>query len=114
MAGSKPGERRGGRQKGTPNKITADIKALAAVHSQDALNTLAEIARNGESEQARVAAANSLLDRAYGKPRQEIEHSGSIRRAADMSEDELLDIAARGRAGAAEAAGGTKEPDRVH
>lgn len=26
--GSKPGERRGGRAKGTPNKITGDIKAM--------------------------------------------------------------------------------------
>lgn len=26
MAGSKPGERRGGRQKGTPNKLTRDVK----------------------------------------------------------------------------------------
>ena len=33
MAGSKPGERRGGRQKGTPNKTTAATKAmLEAVH----------------------------------------------------------------------------------
>jgi hypothetical protein len=27
--GSKPGERRGGRQKGTPNKATAEVKVLA-------------------------------------------------------------------------------------
>lgn len=26
--GAKPGERRGGRQKGTPNKLTADIKSM--------------------------------------------------------------------------------------
>lgn len=26
--GSKPGERRGGRQKGTPNKLSGDIKAM--------------------------------------------------------------------------------------
>jgi hypothetical protein len=26
MRGSKPGERRGGRRKGTPNKVTADLK----------------------------------------------------------------------------------------
>lgn len=26
--GSKPGERRGGRQKGTPNKIAADVRAM--------------------------------------------------------------------------------------
>lgn len=30
MAGSKPGERRGGRQRGTPNKRTADQKAFLA------------------------------------------------------------------------------------
>jgi hypothetical protein len=29
-AGSKPGERRGGRQKGTPNKMPSDIKAMIA------------------------------------------------------------------------------------
>jgi hypothetical protein len=37
MAGSKPGERRGGRQKGTPNKATADIKALAQEHTEAAM-----------------------------------------------------------------------------
>lgn len=26
--GSKPGERRGGRQKGTPNKLSGDVKAM--------------------------------------------------------------------------------------
>jgi len=26
--GSKPGERRGGRKRGTPNKFTADVKAM--------------------------------------------------------------------------------------
>lgn len=44
--GSKPGERRGGRQKGTPNKLTADLKAtiegaLAAVGGQVYLETVA-------------------------------------------------------------------------
>jgi len=28
MSGSKPGERRGGRQKGTPNKFTAQLKEM--------------------------------------------------------------------------------------
>lgn len=28
MRGSKPGERRGGRQKGTPNKIPSDLKVM--------------------------------------------------------------------------------------
>jgi hypothetical protein len=34
--GSKPGERRGGRQKGTPNRVTAEVKALA--HKGDELS----------------------------------------------------------------------------
>ena len=33
-----------------------------------ALQTLAEIAERGENESARVAAANALLDRGWGKP----------------------------------------------
>jgi hypothetical protein len=37
---------------------------------------LASIAENGVSEAARVSAANSLLDRAYGKPVQAMRHSG--------------------------------------
>lgn len=33
--GSKPGERRGGRQKGTPNKITGDVKAMVLTALQN-------------------------------------------------------------------------------
>ena len=45
--GSKPGERRGGRQKGTPNRLTADLKsavlgALAAKGGQKYLEKVAE------------------------------------------------------------------------
>lgn len=71
--GSKPGERRGGRQKGTPNKATADIKALASVYSRDAVGTLAAIMADAEKPPAaRVMAAKELLDRAHGKAPQAI------------------------------------------
>ncbi len=33
MPGSKPGERRGGRQKGTPNKVTAELRGAAQSHN---------------------------------------------------------------------------------
>lgn len=66
--GAKPGERRGGRQKGTPNKTTATLKELARQYTPDALKTLAQIMVSGESEAARVSAANAILDRGYGKP----------------------------------------------
>jgi hypothetical protein len=37
---------------------------------------LVKIATSGKLESARVAAASHLLDRAWGRPRQAIEHSG--------------------------------------
>lgn len=68
----------GGRVAGTPNKATASLKALAGNYTAQALETLASIMNDVEqSAAARVAAANSLLDRAHGKPRQELEHAGS-------------------------------------
>lgn len=68
--GSKPGERRGGRQKGTPNKATADVKALAQKHGPAAIAEAVRIMKDSESDQARMSAINCILDRAYGKATQ--------------------------------------------
>ena len=68
--GFRPGS---GRKPGVPNKLTADIKALASEYGPEALETLVHIMTEGESEQAQIAAAKELLDRGYGKPRQEFE-----------------------------------------
>ncbi len=75
--GSKPGERRGGRQKGTPNKATSEIKDVARKYGPAAIAEAAKLAGlvNGgegkaDSEAARVSALNILLDRGYGKPSQ--------------------------------------------
>jgi hypothetical protein len=48
IRGSAPGERRGGRQKGTPNKVNTDLKAmilgaLAGAGGQDYLQRQAEL-----------------------------------------------------------------------
>lgn len=64
------GVRIGGRQKGTPNKATADIKALAQKHVATAMTELARLATSAESEAARVAAIKELFDRGFGKSRQ--------------------------------------------
>jgi hypothetical protein len=42
--GSAPGERRGGRAKGTPNKVTLEVKALASQHGPQAIQELARLA----------------------------------------------------------------------
>jgi hypothetical protein len=41
------------------------------------LRTLVKVAKDGESEAARVTAASALLDRGYGKPTQSHEHTGA-------------------------------------
>lgn len=73
MRGCKPGERRGGRAKGVPNKITADVKAIAQRYAPEAFEELARLAKQAESESARVAAIKEILDRAYGKSKQTVE-----------------------------------------
>jgi hypothetical protein len=66
--GSKPGERRGGRTKGTPNKATRTLREIAREYTEEALEALVAVLRDGESEAARIQAANAILDRGYGKP----------------------------------------------
>lgn len=90
------GRREGaGRPQGARSRATKAHKAtlsdLAREHTDTALRALVDIAKKGESENARVAAANSLLDRAYGKPTQSHEHKGAIGTydLTKMSDDEL-------------------------
>ena len=44
------------------------LSELAKTYTEEALDTLVDVARNGRTDAARVSAANALLDRAYGKP----------------------------------------------
>lgn len=76
------GKREGaGRPKGSRSAATKDeianLSEMAKMHSPDALEALVKIAKDGESEAARVSAANSILDRAYGKPQQAVDHTSS-------------------------------------
>lgn len=69
------GRKTGGRQKGTPNKATADIKAIAQKYSPGAILELAKMAgltgeEPAESEQARIRACEIILERAHGKATQ--------------------------------------------
>lgn len=104
MTKSKRGGRRegAGRPQGAQSRATkvhkASLSELAREHTSTALSALVDIAQKGESESARVAAANSLLDRAYGKAPQSLQHSGptggpiqtvALDRLKGMEEEEL-------------------------
>src|SRR6516162_8456026 len=57
----------GGRPKGF-----AEVRELAREHTVAAIKKLVSIMTTGQSEQAQLRAANSLLDRGWGKPTQPI------------------------------------------
>lgn len=93
-----------GRPQGAKGRATLQAKAtlseLAREHTDLALSVLAEVARNGASDSAKVAAANALLDRGYGKPPQAIEHSGDLPGfypMADLTDEQLEALEAIGR-----------------
>ncbi|WP_240233603.1 hypothetical protein [Devosia lacusdianchii] len=75
--GIRPGA---GRPQGGKSRATKQAKAtlseLARAYTTTALNVLVSVAQKGESESARVAAANAILDRGYGKPKQSHEVAG--------------------------------------
>jgi hypothetical protein len=60
--GSKPGERRGGRKAGTPNKVTKDARARFRAMAQQVEPTLLQAGLDGN-----IAAIKEIFDRAYGK-----------------------------------------------
>jgi hypothetical protein len=101
--GKRPGA---GRPAGVPNKITADIKALAQVHAETAITELATILTTSENDQARIAAAKELLDRGFGKATQHAEVTGKDgaplvpnKSAKEMTDDELAAYIGAGGAG---------------
>lgn len=69
----KPGQ--SGNPGGRPKEV-GHVRDLARQHTELALRTLIEIAARGTPDRARVAAAEALLDRAWGRPPQEITGPG--------------------------------------
>jgi hypothetical protein len=64
-----------GNIRGRP-KFYGPIQELARLETEAALQTLVEIMHKGKPDAARVAAAQAVLDRAWGRPLQALEHSG--------------------------------------
>jgi hypothetical protein len=56
---------------GRPGGV-AEVRKLAQAHTPEAIACLVKEMNDGKTSHARIAAANALLDRAYGKPTQPI------------------------------------------
>lgn len=68
-----------------------DIVDLAQQYGPACINTLVDVANNG-SDTARVSAANSILDRGYGKAKQGVELSGEINATIKLPDDLVSDV----------------------
>ena len=79
--------------------MLGDFQELAREHTIEALDVLVQIILNEKAPpNARVAAANTLLDRAYGKPPQfNTGDAQSFKKAIDMPDDELATIVSRAK-----------------
>lgn len=85
--GTRPPNAGKGRVKGVPNKVTADVRALAQQFGPDAILGLAVLAglrpaikrlpniKPATNETAQGMAMDKLLDRAYGKATQPMQHT---------------------------------------
>jgi hypothetical protein len=102
-------------QSGNPSgrlKIPADVKEMARGLTKEVIATLAAVMRDAAApHSARVRAAETLLDRAWGRP----ETSANIRISRDVRDlttaEILAALAAFGVVGAEES---PDEPDVVH
>lgn len=118
------GKKTGGRIKGVPNKATIEIKAVAQQWGPAAIKALAGLAgldpkgTQAESEQARIAAMNIILDRAYGKAAQPLTGEGgegavamtvTVDRPPDETREQWIERRAR-EIGAGAAVGATARP----
>ena len=98
-------------------KAPIDIRSLARSHTRSALKTLSGIMNEKSApHSARVRAAEALLNRGWGMPKQEMTIEDK-RQLSTLSDAELEAIAtgeARGGNGAAEPESGPPGTDSVH
>ena len=67
---------------GTPKKqIPRDLGSLARSHADNAIMTIAGLMKDGIEESTRLRAADILLDRGFGRPKQDNTHTlqGEVR-----------------------------------
>ena len=73
------------------HRIITDVKAAARSHTAAAFETLVEAMQSEKAPwAARISAAIAVLDRAWGRPSQAVEHAGAV--AVEQTTTSQLDI----------------------
>lgn len=57
----------GGRKPGVQNKVSREVRALAMLHADAAINSLVSLMTDAQNESVRLAAAKEVLDRSCGR-----------------------------------------------
>ena len=83
------GQKTGGRQRGTPNRATAEIRAAIQLHGDELVDALLALTKS-DDERVRLGAIQTALDRGYGKAVQHIEEEISIYDSLGFDEKETL------------------------
>jgi hypothetical protein len=83
-----------GNPKGRPS-IKGEVETLARVHTVEAVETLVALMRNGSSDGVRMAAANAVLNRGWGLPRQAVDGSLTVVPAKQISQMSIEEVEAR-------------------
>ncbi len=89
MAAHKGCIKTGGRKKGTPNKITADIKAAFRLHGDELVKALLALTKS-KDERVRLGAIQAALDRGWGKAVQHTEAEISVYDSLSLDEQQAL------------------------
>lgn len=112
------GKREGaGRKPGSLNKLTFEqkrtLQEIAGEYTDEAIETLANIMRDDKAPHAaRATAANSILDRAHGKPKQPIDHELDLSKLTD-DQAIALAIALGAHPSVVQGVGGDRAPESI-
>ena len=94
MAAQRGHKKAGGRKKGTPNRVTAEIKAAFQKHGDELVQALLARTRS-DDERVRLGAIRAALDRGWGRPTQAVDLGGEM--AITRIERTIVDSANRDR-----------------
>ena len=93
MRGSKPGERRGGRQKGTPNKQTVEVQQRLTELDCDPIEGMARIAMDASNPPELRGRMFAELASYVAPKRKAVELSGADGAPISVQQHERLDVA---------------------
>ena len=93
MRGSKPGERRGGRQKGTPNKATVEVQQRLSELGVDPIEGMARIAMDPEATLELRGRMFAELAAYIAPKRKAVEHTGADGAPITVQQHERIDVA---------------------